>query len=402
MSARSVLAFLSDRFNVQQKELVVTSGIGYVLQRYPAARSAVVGALATESVTQENRTKITFACEARGPEDRLRVDLEGSIDGRVVISIEGKLNAPLQDSQPVDYAKRLVDGGSLLFLCPSHRIVRLRPELLARAASDGQLADGNGWKTDISGIEWAQLTRERRLGISSWARLFAAVRHGAGGLSAELASDLHQLEALVAKYEHDLLTWTPEELRSGGTGLTFSKAVATTRVLCQIIAERIGTPLTLAWHATTAAVTAVEDYWDWFGATAGISDVEFWVSFEPTLWGEDGRSSPVRISLRPPKSADASKRLYAVYLQMLALANGLLQDALDIAPATASGEDASWWMLPFPLRPGITSEEARDDIAKAVTMILAPLAGLDSEARTSTREPAGLADSPSVSHPDAV
>ena len=94
MSTKSVLVFLSNRFKVQQKELVVTSGIGYVLQRYLAARDAVVEALATESVTQEARRKITFVCEARGPEDKLRVDLEGKVDGRVVISIEGKLKRP--------------------------------------------------------------------------------------------------------------------------------------------------------------------------------------------------------------------------------------------------------------------------------------------------------------------
>jgi hypothetical protein len=384
--SKSVLAFLSDRFKVQQKELMVTSGIGYVLQRYPAARDAIVGALAGESVTHEARSQITFVCEARGSEDKLRVDLEGSVDGGVVISIEGKLNAPLQDGQPVDYAERLRDGGSLLFVCPSHRIVRLRPELLSRSAGAGQLAGSNGWQRDTSGIEWTWLTRDRRLGISSWDRLFAVIRYRASGVSPELASDLHQLEGLVAKYEHDLLSWTPEELRSGGMGLTFSKAVATTRVLCEIIAERFGKPIAPAWKATRATVRAVEEYWDWFGAKASISSVEFWISFEPTLWGEDDGSSPVRISLNPPEHIDAARRLYVVYLQMLALANDLLQDALDVGPATASAKDASWWMLPFPLRPGTTSEEAREDMANAVTMILAPLAALDSEAGRNTGE----------------
>jgi hypothetical protein len=314
----------------------------------------------------------------------LRVDLEGRADIGVAISIEGKLNAPLRDSQPVDYARRLVDGGSLLFVCPSRRITRLRPELLARAAGDGQLADEAGWHTDRSGIEWTRLTSDRRLGISSWARLFAVVRRGSGGMSPDLASDLHQLEGLVAMYEHDLLSWTPEELRSGGTGLTFSKAVATTRVLCQVTAERFGTPLAPAWHATRAAVTAVEEYWDWFGSDARISGVRFWISFEPTLWGEDDASSPLRISLSPPDKPDEARRLYPAYLRMLAQANDLLREALDVEPAAASGKDASWWMLPFPLRPGITSEEARDDMASAVTKILAFLADLEGGAIAST------------------
>jgi hypothetical protein len=384
VSPKSVLAFLAGRFEVHQKELVVTEGLGHVLQRHPAARDAVIRALATESVAQEDRRKINFVCEARWAHDNLRVDLEGRADAAVAISIEGKLNAPLQDSQPVDYARRLMDGGSLLFVCPSRRITRLRPELLARAADDGQLADEAGWHTDRSGIEWTRLTSGRRLGISSWARLFAVVKGGSGGMPLDLASDLHQLEGLVAMYEHDLLSWTPEELRSGGTGLTFSKAVATTRVLCQLIAERFGTPLAPAWHATRAAVTAVEEYWDWFGADARISGVRFWISFEPTLWGEDDASSPLRISLSPPDQPDEAQRLYPAYLRMLAQANDLLGEALNAEPAAASGKDASWWILPFPLRPGITSEEARDDMASVVTKILAFLADLEGGAIAST------------------
>jgi hypothetical protein len=71
----------------------------------------------------------------------------------------------------------------------------------------------------------------------------------------------------------------------------------------------------------------------------------------------------------PPDQPDESQRLYPVYLRMLAQANDLLREALDVKPASASRKDASWWMLPFPLRPGITSEEARVAMASAVTKI---------------------------------
>ena len=71
---------------------------------------------------------------------------------------------------------------------------------------------------------------------------------------------------------------------------------------------------------------------------------------------------------------------------MLDLANDPLQDALDVGRAAAWGRDAPWWMLPFPLRPAITSDEARENMANAVTTILIPLAALDSDARTSTDE----------------
>lgn len=66
---KSVLAFLSNRFEIHQKELVVTEGIGHVLRCYPSARDSVIAALATEAIAQADREKIVFVCEARGLED---------------------------------------------------------------------------------------------------------------------------------------------------------------------------------------------------------------------------------------------------------------------------------------------------------------------------------------------
>ena len=182
------------------------------------------------------------------------------------------------------------------------------------------------------------------------------------------------------------MTCCPGRRRSsapGGTGLTFSKAVATTRVLCQITAERFGTPLAPAWHATRAAVTAVEDYWDWFGADARISGVRFWISFEPTLWGEDDASSPVRISLSPISPTNPSD--FIPYTCGCLLRQTIFSGKLSMLSLPLHRDRTPpGGCCPFRCAPGITSEEARDGMASTVTKILAVLADQEGGAIPST------------------
>jgi hypothetical protein len=144
VTSSGILAFLADRFNVRSREELATEGLGYLLQEYPMVRDSVVEVLATALIRPEVRSDIMFISQARSADDPWIVDLEGSINECVYISIEGKLDAPLQPSQPVGYAERLQDGGSLLFICPSRRIPRLRTELQQRACDAG-LLDGNAF-----------------------------------------------------------------------------------------------------------------------------------------------------------------------------------------------------------------------------------------------------------------
>lgn len=100
MTSSGILAFLADRFNVRSRQEFATEGLGYLLQYCPVVRDIVVNALATSSIVPETRSDMAFISQARSADDSWVVDLEGRVDERVYISVEGKLDAGLQPSQP--------------------------------------------------------------------------------------------------------------------------------------------------------------------------------------------------------------------------------------------------------------------------------------------------------------
>jgi hypothetical protein len=383
MASIGILGFLAGHFKVPP-EVVATEGLCYLLQQYPAAREVAVTALAAESIPLETRGRISFISQARSEADAVIVDLEGR-DGkreRPVLSIEGKLGAPLQDSQPVKYADRLEDGGSLLFVCPAQRISRLSRALWDRVEAEQMLDSGAAWKPDAAGIMWVALTRNRRLGITSWTALLDLIKDRAETMTPELTSDIHQLEGLVARYERELLSWTTEELKSGGFGLTFGKAQFAAQELCKIVSRQTNREATPpAWHTTGGRATTAADFQDWYGTWVGVTGAWITVGFEPRLWG-DGIWTPLRIWFDARKlSADAAGLLFPVYLQMRDIANELLHQMLQAPPAAAWDQDDDWWMLPFPLRPEISSKEARAEMEITAATLLAPLVGLEDHPR---------------------
>ena len=382
MTSVGILGFLARHFKAPA-EVVATEGLCYLLQRHEVAREAVVAALATELVTQEARDRISFISQARWAGDAAIVDLEGRVRvrERPLISIEGKLGAPLQDTQPVGYAERLQDGGALLFVCPVQRIGRLRGMLCDRVRDAQMLADSGGWKPDPAGIEWVALTGSRRLGITSWTLLLSLIKGGAGAMPPELGSDIHQLEGLVARYEQELLSWTAEELQSGGFGLTFGKAQLAAQVLCKTVSDQLNCPATTGWHTTGGGATTAADFQDWYGAQFNVAGAWIVAGFEPRVWG-DGAWTPLRIWFDARElPSHAADLLHPVYLRMLDISSKLLYDMLKAPAATAWDKDAGWWMLPFPLRPDISSKEAREEMKMTAAVLLAPLIDLDSQLR---------------------
>jgi hypothetical protein len=375
-----MLAFLADRFNVQSREVLATEGLNYLLQEHSAVRNTVIDTLAMASIAPETRSVIAFISQARSADDSWVVDLEGRVNERVYISIEGKLDAPLQPSQPVDYANRLQHGGSLLFVCPSRRILRLRGELQQRAGDAGLLGENALWKQGAAEISWIPLTKHQRLGVTSWTSLLKLVRDEARDASPALQSDIYQLERLVARYELELEPWSADELREGGCGSTFGKALLTTRMLCEILSAQMGASIRPSWKTTTSDVRISREFWDWYGGQVSLPDPAgglLAISFEPLHWGQDDACSPLRLWFLARGLPDEMiGRLYPVYLQMLARANELLQEKLGAEPAAARGKSEDWWMVPFPLRPELAGKEAREDMTKSTADLLGPLLDL--------------------------
>jgi len=380
VTSSGILAFLADRFNVRSREEFATEGLGYLLQEYPAVRDIVVNALATSSIAAETRSDMAFISQARSADDSWVVDLEGRVDERVYISVEGKLDARLQPSQPVEYVNRLQDGGSLVLVCPSGRISRLQEELQHRADNGGLLELNASWGSPgAAGISWIPLKKRQQLGITSWTSLLKLIRDGAGDASPALQSDIYQLERLVARYELELEPWTADELRTGGFGPTFGKALLTTRVLCGIISAQMGASIRPTWTPTASDVRISRGFWDWYGGKVSLPEPAgglLAVSFDPLLWGQDDASTPLRLSfLTRGLSGGTIDRLYPVYLQMITRVNESLRK-LGAGSATPSERSDDWWVAPFPLRAGLAGEEAREDMTRSAADLLKPLLDL--------------------------
>ena len=257
---------------------------------------------------------------------------------------------------------------------------RLQEELQQRAGGDGLLALGASWGgPGPAGISWIALTKRQQLGITSWTTLLKLIREKGAGDAPALQSDIYQLERLVARYELELEPWTADELRNGGLGPTFGKALLTTRVLCGIISAEMKASIRPAWTVTTSDVRISRDFWDWYGGKLSLPEPAgglLAVSFDPLLWGQDDASTPLRLSfLVRDLTRQTIDLMYPVYLQMIVLANESLGKlgARSDDPCDRSEE---WWVVPFPLRPGLVGEEAREDMARSAAGLLKPLIDL--------------------------
>ena len=281
-----------------------------------------------------------------------------------------------------DYIGRLEPGGSLLFVCTSWRIPRLRRELQNRSSKALLLADGADWRSDNLGVMWISLTKRRRLGIASWDTLLGVARGGAAETPPEFDSDMRQMEGLVARFEQDLMPWTAGELRSGTAGLAFARALLATRELCAAAASQLDAHRTPGWRTSASSAKTASDVEDWYGAQFPVAGTSVNVGFMPLAWGENGTPTPLRLwILAGEVSREGIDSLYAAYLQMLEISNGLLLGMLAAPPVSAAEAHERWWMVPFPLRPDIAGTEAREDMTRTAAALMVPLIELDRRTR---------------------
>ncbi|WP_043473850.1 hypothetical protein [Kitasatospora sp. MBT66] len=374
----SLLGHLAHRFGVR-REPVATTAVCRIVGQHARARAALVQLLADGTVPAQVRERVTFATEVHDANDGGITDLEGRVDGLTWFVVEGKFGAPLQPVQPVGYAERLQNGGSLLFVCPDQRIPALAAQLTDRVDEAGIRADAAAWHTDEAGTRWLGLSRQRRLGITSWGRLLHALKGRDAADSAQFAllSDIHQLEGLVAQFEREVSQWTAAELTTGGTGLTFAKAVHAANDLCALVSDELGIPLPSRhpqWWKSPSGTLSPADYLDWYGALFDLPDGKLAAAFEPVKWGTEGFPSPLTLSINPRGlTHDAAQRVRSAYLRMADAATDRLREMLDHPPLVARTSEYGWWELPVPLRPDLTAQEARDDMAVTVKQLLAPL-----------------------------
>lgn len=170
----SLLAHIASNF-ISEYENVANSSIAYLLNKYTAARIALMQLIKVENVPLHYITELSTDINGRP-------DITGlDDDGNKAIIIEGKFWANLTENQPVNYLKEIKDKGRLVFLAPEKRIYSLKNELEKRL---GRI--------------------DHRVSVSSWSSFIDSIeRENNKNHNPSLASDLLQLKELCKKMDTD-------------------------------------------------------------------------------------------------------------------------------------------------------------------------------------------------------
>jgi hypothetical protein len=177
-----------------QKENLATEALAFILNRAPAARSALHRKIVTLLGEVPPITRVVAQVAVREESRPDIVVLAG--DGQTLGYIEAKFWAALTAAQPVKYVEHLTRSGghNHLFLAPEQRLPTLRGEVVERLKAAGMApADTGGLSMAVGSV---------RLGLLSWRTLLDALRDVAVE-DRDLASDVHQLRGLVERFERE-------------------------------------------------------------------------------------------------------------------------------------------------------------------------------------------------------
>ena len=170
----SLLSHIAGNF-IREYENVANSSMAYILNTYPAARSALQHTLEIKGIPAYFETE--YDTKGNG-----RPDIVGkNSQGEIVLIIEGKFWANLTDNQPVNYLKALQEDGKMVFLCPDRRIDSLSYEIQKRLDEP-----------------------DDRLHILSWDEVIDSIeRENAKDFNMQLSSDLMQMKDLCQKMDEE-------------------------------------------------------------------------------------------------------------------------------------------------------------------------------------------------------
>ncbi|MGW4892488.1 hypothetical protein ACWEQL_09505 [Kitasatospora sp. NPDC004240] len=372
MRSSGLLAHLADQLT-DRRERLATTALCYLLDTHPEARAAMAAlSLGPAGPPPEVTAGIHFEPDVFATVDGKPgyTDVEGRGPDGTWIIVEGKFGAPLQPgTQPEGYLKRLTRGGALIVVCPRGRLRELQHELFERAVAAG-LADPDApdWAEDENGLRRRELRDAKRLGVIAWTDLLAVLAPRPADGHHPLACDADQLEGLVQRFEHELEPWTLAELRTGGAGATFTKAVRTVDAARELLRDAGATVSRAEWRS----YRTVAPYYSFELTVAAVGPVL--VSFDPEHWGVSS-PSPLNLWLkREAATAVPAGARFAAYLAARAesarLAAPVHPDAAGHRPHTVTQD---WWALPLPLRPGLMGAAARRALAADLDLLTTAL-----------------------------
>jgi hypothetical protein len=120
---------------VEQREVLATASLGYILHSSSIARDALRTWLAERGVMIP--PDVGYRAEVVEADQEGRPDVVGAVGDKRYLILEGKFWASLTDAQPVSYLQGLEDGGCLLVVTPELRFERSAPKSFAGANEQG-------------------------------------------------------------------------------------------------------------------------------------------------------------------------------------------------------------------------------------------------------------------------
>lgn len=203
---------------MEQREVLATASLGYILHSSSIARDALRTWLAERGVMIP--PDVGYRAEVVEADQEGRPDVVGAVGDKRYLILEGKFWASLTDAQPVSYLQGLEDGGCLLVVTPELRFETIGAEIVRRCERAGLTI------TDPSAVMRggiSPLADRWSLGMVSWrallGRLHASLTdHGEAGVAADVEqlvglSELEDQDAFLPVTSSDLATPTPRRVR---------------------------------------------------------------------------------------------------------------------------------------------------------------------------------------------
>lgn len=286
MKNETLLGHVAERFS-GQVENIATESLGFVVNRTPAAKKALIKFLEQAGISfGENVTISTQTAE----EDESQPDMQGKNgSGKTVLLVEAKFWAGLTDSQPCKYLKHLAkDAHSMLvFVAPSRRLPTLWAEVLRRCNDEGcrvpatQEVNAEYWTVKLTETSW--------LGVTSWRVLLAYVLRAVEAEGhVEAAADIKQLMGLCEKQDEEtFLPLAPEEVSSqlGRRIVQFNRIVD--KVTEKLVAEGFGS---IKGHQASSGA-------NWYGRYIRMSGYGCLIRFIANYWA-DWRETPLWLNIK--------------------------------------------------------------------------------------------------------
>jgi len=192
----SLLAHLAGKF-VDQKEVVATDGLAFVLRNSAAARTALEQLLTSSAGFPVKASRVAPQFVA-GEESRPDLAVFGPKDELTAL-LEGKFWAGLTDAQPGEYLRRLREHGGrvLALVVPHERVTSISGSLVEASKEKVQFTPKEGYSV-------AELRDGVRLIVLSWRQVLASLVAGCTQREDHRASaDLAQLGGLVEQFESE-------------------------------------------------------------------------------------------------------------------------------------------------------------------------------------------------------